>query len=789
MKKTVSILLSIVMLCSGLAVFASAYGENNITISQTILPDKNYNIADANGDKSVNAVDSYSVKASIAGHEDVEVSIDAGDLNADGKLSSADVYYLQTILAGVRSASSFENGQTVNTFKIGGADISEFVIVLPEDTEYSDNIYYSYELLRAYVNRVTGVDLSKVYGGEGVEHGIYFNNVKGTELGDELGADGYYFYVENGNLYINGTLRGNMYAVYEILEKYLGLFFYDNSYTLSSKVRCANLEEGLSEKYVPAFEARAVGTNFWGSTRECHYFARKLNFATNFPNEGDSYYGWSVGSKFNNAHSYWYYKPMAQGEWPEDDGTMSLADMYYQKFVNGGGLSYSDSGTPQPCAVDDYEFDTLYEGMLLVNGMLRARGYDFNFEDRQNSISFSINDGDDYCKCKVCKAIANGTDIARVTKGIGNTLKSMQEWYCGDFTYDETAAKASFPKEGYPALYVALANRAAERIKNDIPGARILTIIYDSILPATIKPGDNIILWYCGTISGCITHHFGEECNISTAVTGTDLANFHSDASDALAIDTWVKLANESGAQVYFWYYPENYSFYLYDAPVIFDMYYDYQWLAMHGVKGMYYEGSGKTFCCFERIKSSLASELAWNPYMTMDEYKLLIKKYLKAEYGYGYEHVYNYLIELENAAAEVTVCVPFFCGAFDSFSKTYIAEHYEYMRNELLLAKEQKGNIGFSGTGAGLDTLLMSCEVLGLSACYDSMYTNGTSDSRKTYEERYTWVYNFIKNNNLTCGVDPSFKLPDSISFSESILMQVFRMEHRYKTKGYYCE
>lgn len=791
MKRILSFVLVLVMIVGTLSVTAFAYGESNVRISQNVVKDtKNYVIGDANGDKAVNAIDANLMKGTVAQLDGFNADKNGADVDGDGKITSIDVFYEKALIVGNKKTSDFEGSNAVNTFKIAGTDLSQFTVVLPESTEYSDNIYFAYELLKAYAKVATGVDLPTSYGNAVSDHSIFFVNAYGTQLGDELGADGYKFYVENGNLYICGSLRGNMYAVYEILEKYMGFLFYDNSFTLSEKVRFVDLEEGLEEQFVPAIKYRGVYANYWGSTKEWHYYARKLNGSSNSVNSGDSYYGWFYGPKFLNAHSYWYYVPMGEGEMPEDDGVTSLADRYYQKFLNGGGLNYSDAKSPQPCATGDDVFETLYQGMLDVMGMLNARGYDFNFKDRQNSVSFSINDRNDYCQCRICKAIANGTDKPLSLRGSQITaVESLQTWYTGEMNYDAEKKTVEFHKEGYPALYMALANRAAERLKTDIPGARVVTIIYDCFLPETIKPGDNIILWYCGSISGCATHHFGEECNISTAVTGTDLARFHSDSDDATAIDEWVKLARESGAEVWYWYYPENYSFYLYDLPVIFDMYYDFQWLASHGVEGIYYEGSAQTFNCFERIKSSLASELMWNPYMSMDEYKALIKHYLKAEYGYGYEHVYNFLTELENAADAVTICVPYFCGAFDSFSKSYIAEHYEYMRNELALAVEEKGAVGFSGSGCGLDRLQMMCEVLGLSACYDSMYANGTEAQRNTYKERYDWLYSFIKNNNINCGVDPSFKLPDTKSYDESVLMQIYHMESRYKTKGYYSE
>ena len=95
--------------------------------------------------------------------------------------------------------------------------------MLPEGTQYEDNLYYCYELLWKYVQQATGVKIPLAYGSTESEHAIYFHEEPlDSELGEKLGYDGYIYKVENGNLHFYGAKRGNMYAVYEILEDYLG---------------------------------------------------------------------------------------------------------------------------------------------------------------------------------------------------------------------------------------------------------------------------------------------------------------------------------------------------------------------------------------------------------------------------------------------------------------------------------------------------------------------------------------------------------------------------------------
>lgn len=790
MKKAISLILCILMLTGSLSLFVSAREEHNdiITWRQTFVDDDWFIIGDADGNGAVNALDAVCIRKSVAGL-DTEICTDAADFTADGELTSADVFYLKTLLAGTKTIADFDSSNRVASFRIGGVEISDFKFVLPEGTTYDDNIYFAYELLYSYIERSTGVVVDKIYAPEKTEHGIYFHDATGTEMGDRFGDDGFLYEEKNGNLHIYGTLRGNMYAAYDIIEDYLGFLFYDNVFTLSSKKRCSDIKAGTYNEEIPGFKSRIVVSTAWGSTSVWTFLPRRLNSASLLTN-ADSYYGYSQGSRFLNAHSYWYYQCMGSGEMPEDDGTMTLYERYQQKYKNGGGMDYVVDNGKQPCAVDDATFETLYQGMLDTLEMCKAGGMELLIEEGITSVSFSMNDSADYCTCRFCKTIANGGEIKRLTKANVDICESMLEWYPGYMNYDAEAKTVTFKKEGYIALYVAMAGRAAERIQEVYPGAMIETIIYGYQIPESIKPVSHMALNYCGAISGCANHHFGsDKCNVTGQV--KDDPAFHSIADDEAAILYWIDEAKQVGSTVSCAIYAsDNYTFYLYDLPCYFDLYYNIQWLYEHGVVGTGDDSpnNANAFNGLECLKSKLFAELEWNPTMSFDEYVLVIKKYLKAIYGYGYEHVYNYLVELCNAHDAVTVCVPYFSAAFDFYSKSYIRDHYEYMRNELLLAKAEKGSIGKS-IHTDLDRLFMTCEVLGLSASYDSMYTNGTAESRAVYEQRYTDLYNYLKANNVVFSSEPSFVLPSTISFDASPLIQFYHAEHRYKASGYWCE
>jgi hypothetical protein len=49
---------------------------------------------------------------------------------------------------------------------------------------------------------------------------------------------------------------------------------------------------------------------------------------------------------------------------------------------------------------------------------------------------------------------------------------------------------------------------------------------------------------------------------------------------------------------------------------------------------------------------------------------------------------------------------------------------------------------------------IALAVSALGLSACHRSWYLEGTEETRALYKERYTWMYNYIKNNRMNVGL-----------------------------------
>ena len=789
MKRIISVFLIIVMLSGVLCLPALADDEywkreDNLSVTQSFRNSDSYKVGDVNDDGTVNAKDSHELISYVVDCK-TEINLSAADIDADGKATARDNFYFKASNAGVCSIGDFENGQRVYNFTIAGNDISGYSLVLPAETNYNDNVYFAYELLLKYIQKMTGVTLPKVYGDYDGK-AIRFHCVPlESEQGQELGDDGYKYEVVDGNLEIYGATRGNMYAAYEIIEKYLGVLFCNTGFSFSEKLRSSDVPEGTKRSFNTPTKYRLVMHTFGSNPNAEYYaFARHLNSLVKSKSP-ESYYGYFIGSQKLNAHSFYYYQAMGQGEMPEEgtlnpDGTeMSLADRYYQKFLSGGGATMTDANTDQPCASTEGSYQLLFSGLIDTIKMLEADGRFLNFKRDRHMVSFSINDNDDYCGCTVCNGIKNGTKV-KLRKPAWKTF--IQEHYYGDYeiTSEGSTEYAEFKKEGNTGLYMNMINRCADEIKEIYPEMQVFSILYEPDIPVSIRPRENMVLCYCSTISACAKCNFND-CENCVPIYTTEA---HSLQVDKDSITEWGKICRETGAQLYTWYYPENYTFYLFDLPKFFDIYYDFKWMADAGIVGYMYEGTQSvgpeyTFC---GLNAYLGSEMMWNPYMSYEEYIGLMKKYLKATYGKGYEHIYNYIVYMDEASKQPdSICCAYYYRAFDVYSKSYLDTHYEDMRNEIMAAIEENIDSHYTGT---IENLLMECELLGLSAAYDRMYTNGNAESRKTYEERYTWLYNHIKDNGIQItspDLRDSFKLPSIISFEKSPMLQIYKAEYRY--------
>ncbi len=737
MKKVLAIMLSALMLFSSMAAVVSA---GDFYLDQGFKHDETFVLGDVNSDGTINAMDSFYLKTTIAGSCDIEINTEASDFDADSKLAAPDSYSLKVCLAGVKSASDFENDKQVYKMTIGGTPISEMSIVMPEGSTTDDNVYFACLNLMKYIRYVTGIEMPITWGSAATEKAVYFNVVDlKSELGEELGVEGYKYDVTEGNLNIYGTYRGNMYAVFDILEDYLGMRFYSPNETFVYKQRTVDIPEGVSSTKIPEINFRYARHTF-GRSPTAHFFPNKLN-GSQQNGYYEEFYGTKIGPLYSNAHSFLEYWQMGSSPIPspsEDDP--NRAAIYQERF--DAGYKQDEYGW-QPCATDKNVYATLFQGMIDCNRMVMSWGRPTFIEEGQTVFSFSIADNQYYCTCRNC------TKISRV--------------------------------EGFSGLYLQLYNKATEDAQAYYPGVRLYGIVYAKDYPKETKPHSNFIILYCGI--GCNNHILGqEECfEKGGQLTDSSTKKGMSNALDEAALPFWGNLCKETGAELWFWIYPVTYHYYLSSCPNVLNFYHNMKWLhEVANVTGFFYEGGGTTYN-FETLKEYMAVKFMWDPDMTYDEWLAIMKEYLYINYGEGYEELYQYILMQTEAGDQCGTCfINNFDRPGDMYSYDYLAENYEEMRALLVTAYEKAET---SDQKKRVQTLLVCCDFMGLSSVHTSWYLDG--ENKSLYMERYDWMYNYVKNNNMRVFSSEIYQLPSKIDYEINPMVQFY--EHGSRRLGIY--
>ena len=695
MKRVISLALVLAMLLGTLAVNA---------LAQDFEIDATYTLGDVNDDGAVDASDALAAQRYLSGAADAAIVRDALDLDADGNATAYDTYLLKQCLANARSLSEFDNGTALFLFTIGGNPISTYSLVVPADTDAeTSNALFAAEELQKYTKIATGVELPICFGTYSTENAVFFHQYdENSPEGAEFGVEGFRYEVADGQLNVYGTRRGNMYAVYEILEEYVGFRFYNRERSMIYKNRTVDLPEGTYVDRVYDVSYRHVSHTFiegaWkndGEGAKAYYVPRRLN-GTQIATSPGWRYGTQTGPHFINAHSFYYYYQMNDGvrKYILTNGLANSGDPDLMKaLIDENGALVADAPdlystmltgdardilTWQPCFTSEESYQQMFWGMFYTIKMITVQR-DYVLNPKTSAMSFSINDNVNYCSCANCSTL--------------------------------------YASDGYSGGSVYMANRAIRDLQEYYPGLKLFFILYDFVsCPRDIFPEKDLIIAFCG--QGCNNHPLGTAgCGDDMTLLGT--SNIRAEK----AMKAWGDMCNQTGTELWFWYYPVNYYYFLVDTPNLFNVYDDFNYVINEcGFTGVYYEGSNGAYT-FESLKAYLASRFLESPDMPRDAFVDIMKEYLYMNYGDGAEEIFRFL-QMENTAGDLAGC---FLNNFDRparmFDSEYLAEHYEEMRALLVTAWEKAKATGTYDQAYRVETILNCFEFLGLSTVQAKYY------------------------------------------------------------------
>ena len=341
-------------------------------------------------------------------------------------------------------------GQELTTIYLGGRNIEEFNIVvhskgdlrapgiMPATTEKAAKIFQKYVAMLTDVTLPIIYDIYSVHTEKEIAIGGVTRDYDDT-LGEQYEEDEYEIKLKDGNLLINGGVRGILYGVYTFIEEYLGVRFF--SATCERVLYKEKIEIGeLNRRFNPPFEYRELchwdifDVDFSVKSKINGSFVRKLR-------EEDGYGVGFAGGFAGLVHTY---------------SLFCSPDKYFYDHPEYFALDKAGHRSPISLCYSNVEMHEVVTANIL--DMLKK-------ETAPKLVSLSINDVEDSdCNCEKCQGLFGGK---------GNKTDRM--------------------------LYFV--NEIAKRVRAVYPDVKLDTISYADVKqpPEIVKPGENVIIRVCAS--------------------------------------------------------------------------------------------------------------------------------------------------------------------------------------------------------------------------------------------------------------------------------------------------
>ena len=401
---------------------------------------------------------------------------------------------------------------------------------------------------------------------------------------EKFSEDTVYILVKDNYVVLDGGIRGKLYAVYEFLERFLGVRFYAPEEYRTP--RAVNVEIPDQEIiYTPKITFRQCFSYDvrWNTQFAARVRCNQYNLPLGFSDLGGGY-----NCAMPGGHSSFNF--LFPPEHPETGFDKHPEYYSYRKDINGRvGRHYTMKsgakwGEGEMCWSNPEVVDILEK---------RIKQWILDNPDK-NIFSVSQNDWTEYCQCPNCEAQAlkYGKDgeprwVAPIIICLNELSRRIKKWTQED-----------------------------ERVKGREIFLKTMAYNYGEEPPVGLEVDDHVIINLI--IHGCYYHQIDDEnCAVSNTV--------------RRKLDGWNKLTNG----LFLWDYANNFAFTLLYNTVLRVVQKRMQYYAEHGVKGIFLEytdskARGNTWF---HVRQYLYSMLQWNPYLDFEtEYKMAMEHF----YGEG---------------------------------------------------------------------------------------------------------------------------------------------------------
>ena len=380
----------------------------------------------------------------------------------------------------------------------------------------------------------------------------------------KLGNDGFILKTVGTHLVIiGGRKRGTMYGVYELLEK-LGCRWWTPSESTIPKMNRLEIPK-MDITQIPKLEYRDMmyGESFSAETR-LWYARNKVNGMAWEDAEGMEKFGGRYLVSGNLVHSYVELLKASGDELKPEMWALKVGKRMIER---------------QPCLSNPNVF------AAIVKSVVRK----YKEKPELEFVVVGQNDNSDYCTCENCAAL------------------------------DKAA-------ESHAGQVITFANKVAEEVEKQVPGAKISTAAYEWSRkpPKNIKPRENVIIVLC-TIECDFAHP------IATAV-NPENKQFKED------IEGWGKIAKK----LLIWHYSGNRDHYLMPNPELDALVPNVKFLADNSAVGIFVQGThAGRGTDFSEYKMWAWSKALWNPEV---ENSALLKEFCDGYYEKAAGPVMRYL-------------------------------------------------------------------------------------------------------------------------------------------------
>ncbi len=364
----------------------------------------------------------------------------------------------------------------------------------------------------------------------------------------------------------------------------------------------------------------------------------------------------------------------------------------------------------QPCLYDNNLFDECVENILEY---LDAQNKLGNIGTKVKCVDLGENDNSNFCPCRKCM---NMTAV-----------------------YGSRAG-----------CFVDFTNRVTEEINVSYPDMIVGMFAYWGAIipPKNIEIHKNVQV--CYVIYGFCQQHplDGSECGNYTFQEGLN-NKVHKE---------YLKKWQELTPRVHVWFYTVDFWRSLAPFMNIDDYRADFEYLADTGIVGVFCQ-NGQSQLSFDDLNVYLESIVAWDPYITDEEFDGYVREFMELYYGDGWEALYEYLMLGCRKKDSL------YCNEHDIYD--YIGENYDYFK---MLFQYAADNCNTATQADRIERLSIHMHFQAIASLYEDKYVNGTEEERAEISRVYRWIYDeLIKYKIVRMGLESERWLKD-MPFNENV-------------------